>query len=147
MIITVSFEFIKDIWQQHLWPDRKSSIDSHSAMLLSKEFELKNFEYPASFFVYIHDDTVAGCNSGHKCCDNTYRSRGLYVFPKFRKQGIGKELLLATVRQGKKEDCDLVWSYPRFESWTTYKSAGFELISDWSETETGLNAYCSQSLK
>ena len=147
MIITVNFNFIKDFWREHLWPNRKSDIESHSAMLLSKEFELKNFDYPASYFAYIQDDKVAGVNSGHKCCDNTYRSRGLYVFPEFRKQGIGIQLLLATVEQGKIEECDLVWSYPRFESWTTYKSAGFELISEWAETETGLNAYCSQSLR
>lgn len=147
MILTVNFDYIKDFWKMNLWPDRKSEIESHSAMLLSKQFDLKNFTYPASFFIYIKDGEVAGCNSGHKCCDETYRSRGLFVYPQYRKMGIGTELLLTTVRQGKKENCNLIWSYPRFESWSTYKAAGFELISEWTDTETGLNAYCSQSLK
>ena len=147
MIITVDFEFIKDFWKTNLWPDRKSDIEGHSAMLLSGEYELKNFNYPATYFIYIKDDKIAGCNSGHKCCDGTYRSRGLFVFPEYRKQGIGTSLLVATIKQGEKEDSTLVWSYPRFESWGTYKSAGFELISDWRTDETGVNAYCKIDIK
>ena len=143
MIITVNFDFIKDIWRNHLWPNRVSEIESHSAMLLSKEYDLKNFKYPASYFIYIHENKIAGCNSGHKCMDNTYRSRGLYVFPEYRGKKIGQKLLQITIDQGRKEQCDLTWSYPRLESWNTYKSVGFELISDWSEGETGTNAYCS----
>ena len=147
MIIETDFETIKHIWVDHLWPNRTSKIESHSAMILDGGYDIKNFDYKPTYLLYCVDDKIAGCNSGHKCSDNKYRSRGLYVFPEFRKQGIGKELLLATVSQSKKENCDLVWSYPRFESWTTYKSAGFELISEWAESETGLNAYCSQSLR
>lgn len=143
MIITVNFDFIQDIWRKHLWTDRKTEIQSHSAMLLDGTYDLKNFTYPASYFVYIHENKVAGCNSGHKCCDNSYRSRGLYVFPEFRKQGIGTDLLLKTVEQGITERADLVWSYPRFESWTTYVKAGFKLQGGWQETETGMNAFCS----
>jgi GNAT superfamily N-acetyltransferase len=143
MIKEVGFSDIVEIWTKKLWPERVSSIETHSAMLISGEYELKNFNYPPTFFVYMVNDVIAGCNSGHKCCDGTYRSRGLFVFPEYRKKGIGKELLLATIDQGKKETCTLIWSYPRFESWPTYNSAGFNLISSWSTSETGTNAYCS----
>jgi GNAT superfamily N-acetyltransferase len=142
MISKTDFKTINKIWTEQLWPNRVSKIEPHSAMLLNKTYDIKNFDYDATYFLYHVDGKIAGCNSGHKCTDNTYRSRGLYVFPEYRKQGIGKHLLVATIQQGKEENCDLVWSYPRFESWTTYKSAGFELISDWAESETGLNAYC-----
>lgn len=143
MVTKTDFETIYQIWKTKLWPERKTEIETHSAMLISGEYELKNFNYPATFFIYKIDDKIAGCNSGHMCCDGTYRSRGLYVFPEFRKRGIGKELLLATIDQGKQENCEYVWSYPRYESWTTYQASGFKLTGDWHPTETGINAYCT----
>jgi GNAT superfamily N-acetyltransferase len=142
MITTTSFDNILPIWKDYLWPNRQSKIESHSAMLLDGTFDLKNFENIGSYFVYMIKDHVVGCNSGHLCCDGTYRSRGLYVHKDYRNQGIGTQLLVATINQGRQEGCSMVWSYPRLESWNTYKSAGFELISDWTETETGVNAYC-----
>lgn len=142
MIQTIEFEKILHIWSTYLWPDRKSSIDTHSAMLLSGEYELKNFKYPATYFGYFIDNILVGCNSGHKCCDNTYRSRGLYVFPEYRGLGIGTKLLLATIDQSRKEEATSCWSYPRLQSWSTYQTAGFKLISEWKNDETGINAYC-----
>lgn len=142
MIEKVNYEVVYDIWVNHLWPGRTSPIEQHSAMLINETYDLKNYEYEPTFFVYKAGDKIAGCNSGHKCCDGTYRSRGLYVFPDYRKKGYGKELLLATIDQGRKENSTAVWSFPRYESWPTYKAAGFDLLSEWRHSETGVNAYC-----
>lgn len=147
MIIKTDFDTINKIWTEHLWVDRKNKIEPHSAMLLSGEYELKNYKFVPSFFIYVIDGQIIGCNSGHKCCDGTYRSRGLYVFNDYRKKGYGKELLLATINQGQLEKATCVWSYPRRESWNTYKSAGFVLISDWITNEGYLNAYCKIGLR
>lgn len=144
MIIETDFDTINSIWSEYLWPDRVSKIESHSAMILTGGYDIKNFDYKASYFIFKIDDKIVGCNSGHLCSDNKYRSRGLYVFPEYRRHGIGKELLLATINQGIKENCDLIWSYPRIESWGTYSSAGFALVSSWSQSETGINAYCAK---
>jgi GNAT superfamily N-acetyltransferase len=142
MIIKTEFDNIKEIWQTFLWPTRISKIETHSAMLLNKTYDIKNFDYAPTFLLYMIDDKIAGCNSGHMCSDNTYRSRGLYVFPEYRKKGIGKELLKFTINIGREEHADTVWSYPRYESWSTYSSAGFNLLSSWEKSETGTNAYC-----
>lgn len=142
MISKTSFEQILPIWQKYLWPHRQSKIESHSAMLLDGTYDLKNFENRGSYFVYIIEDQIVGCNSGHLCCDGTYRSRGLYVHKDYRNKGIGKNLLLATIEQGRLESESFIWSQPRIESWSVYQSAGFELISDWTKTETGTNAFC-----
>jgi GNAT superfamily N-acetyltransferase len=115
-------------------------------MLITGEYELKNFKYPATYLGYFIDRQLVGCNSGHKCCDGTYRSRGLFVFPKFRGLGIGTKLLKAIIEQSRKEESTLCWSYPRIESWPTYKAAGFELISEWKNDEIGTNAYCKISV-
>jgi GNAT superfamily N-acetyltransferase len=142
MIIKISFEEIFDLWQIHLWPTRISKIESHSAMLLNGTITLSNFNYHATYFAYKLDNKIVGCNSGHKCEDNSYRSRGLFVFPEYRKQGIGIELLKATIQQGKEENSNLIWSFPRKSSWNTYKTAGFTLVSEWSNCENEINAYC-----
>ena len=96
-----------------------------------------------TFFGYIQDNKIVGVNSGHACEDN-YRSRGLWVEPGYRNQGIGTILLKATIDQGVSEGFDLIWSYPRNTSWPTYRSAGFKLTSKWQTSETSeANAFCS----
>jgi len=142
MIVETDFETIRYIWKDYLWPTRTSAIEQHSAMLLNGTFDIKNFDNKATFLLYHDNGSIAGCNSGHLCSDNSYRSRGLYVFPEYRKQGIGKKLLEHTINIGKKENANMIWSYPRYESWKTYQSAGFSLCSEWAASETGTNAYC-----
>lgn len=111
-------------------------------MLLDKTFDLKNFDYEPSYFLYTLDGKIVGCNSGHMCCDNTYRSRGLFVFPEYRGHGYGVELLLETIKQSKIEHATCIWSYPKKSSWKTYKKARFRLMTKWDKSELGINAYC-----
>jgi GNAT superfamily N-acetyltransferase len=143
MIKIISFEEILEIWSNYLWKERTSKIESHSAMLyLGNGYDIKNFDYTPSYFAYYVNDRIAGVNSGHMCSDNSYRSRGLYVHPEYRNQGIGRKLLIATWKQGITENANFVWSYPKLSSWNTYQSAGFTLTSEWGDSELGKNAYC-----
>lgn len=146
MIKNISYEQIYEIWSYYLWADRVSPIEPISAMVYQSGYDLKNFEYSPSFFAYYINNKIVGVNSGHRCFDNSYRSRGLFVFPEYRRQGIGIHLLQATIEQGIKEQCKFVWSYPRFTSWSTYERAGFTLTSEWSTSETGINAFCKRDL-
>lgn len=145
MIISISWEEIRFIWQQHLWPNRISAIEPTSAMCCLGGYDIKNTESIPSFFGYVRDNKIVGVNSGHACpSDSTYRSRGLWVDPLFRGQGIGQTLLTAVINQGQSEGYNTVWSYPRQTSWKTYQSVGFTLISDWQPSETSdANAYCT----
>jgi GNAT superfamily N-acetyltransferase len=143
MITTITFAEVLPIWDTHLWPNRQSSIDSNSAMCFLGGYDLVNMDTVPTFFAYVIDGEIAGVNSGHMCNDKQYRSRGLYVFEKFRGKGIGTLLLTATIMQAKKENAVLCWSYPRKTSWKSYLAAGFELASDWELSETSeANAYC-----
>ena len=146
MIKKITYEDIEHIWKNYLWPERKSRIEPTSAMCYLNGYDLKNLNFNPTFFAYIQDDDIAGVNSGHRCLDNGYRSRGLFVFPKYRHKGIGTSLLLETIRQGKSEQCTYVWSYPKHNSWGTYHKAGFTLSSDWQDSELGKNAYCRINL-
>ncbi len=52
MIVKTDFDTIKSIWSEHLWPNRVSKIEPHSAMLLDGTYDMKNFDYPATFLLY-----------------------------------------------------------------------------------------------
>jgi GNAT superfamily N-acetyltransferase len=143
MIKKLTFEEVLPIWSNHLWPGRQSSIDPNSAMCFLGGYDLVNMNTEPTFFTCIVDGEIAGVNSGHMCKEHQYRSRGLYVFDKFRGRGLGTLLLSATIEQAKIEQCDICWSYPRKSSWKSYLHAGFELASDWEKSETSdVNAYC-----
>lgn len=147
MIKLLDFDTILQVWQTHLWPNRVSPIETNSAMIYLGGIDGRSMNTNATFFGYYLNNHLAGVNSGHLCGDNTYRSRGLYVFPEYRSMGIGSKLLMATIQQGEVEEATLVWSLPRKTSWNTYRRAGFTKTSDWFKTETSdENAYCAFNL-
>jgi GNAT superfamily N-acetyltransferase len=143
MIKKITFEQIFEVWQNHLWPNRTSPIESNSAMIFLGGYTMDNMHTTPTFLGYYVEDKLVGVNSGHKCSDNSYRSRGLFVFPEFRHSGIATTILKETIKQGEIEGCSFVWSYPRKTSWRAYEQANFVLMSDWEGSETSeANAYC-----
>ena len=137
----ISFGQLYPIWNNYLWPDRVSDITPTSAMSFMGGYDLQNMTSP-TFFAYMIGDEIAGVNSGHMCMNNDYRSRGLYVFEKFRGRGLGTALLEATIKQAIVENASMCWSYPKDTSWKSYSRAGYRLASDFEISENGTNAYC-----
>lgn len=146
MITEIDFNSIYPVWKDFLWPTRTSKIETNSAMIYLGGIDISNMSYCPTFFAYIVNNKIYGVNSGHKCKDQSYRSRGLYVFPEHRKNGIGSKLLLAVIAQAKKENCKFIWSYPKQSSWTSYQKVGFSLTSVWETSEMDINAYCMRNL-
>lgn len=143
MIRQIKFSQILPFWKNKLWPDRLSAIETNSAMNYQEGYCIENMQYRPTFFGYFKGKEIIAVNSGHKCTGNNYRSRGLWVNEEYRNLGIGKKLLLKTIEQARKENCSFIWSYPRKTSWPTYESVGFNLTTDWEESETSeANAYC-----
>jgi L-amino acid N-acyltransferase YncA len=142
MIIEIDFETILDVWKNKLWPTRNSMIESSSAMSFLGGYDTNNMKKTPTFLSYQITNKIVGVNSIHECDDHGFRSRGLYVDPNYRRKGIGKELL----RESIEKSSNYIWSYPKQESWHIYKSVGFELSSDWHQSELGMNAYCRLNL-
>ncbi len=137
----IDFETIEPIWREKLWPGRTSAIETHSAMTWpygnkSAEYDMRVFEYPATFFAIYDDKKLIGVNSGHKTTNKLYRSRGLWVDPDYRKQGIAQLLFGSTETQARLEGCDAVWSIPRKTALPAYQRFGFETVGDFFGTET-----------
>lgn len=146
MIVLINFDEISPVWSNYLWINRTSPIEPLSAMCYLQGYDHINMTFRPVFFGYKVGDELAGVNSGHRCSDNSYRSRGLFVFPKFRGRGIAKKLLTACINQARNENATFIWSYPRKESANVYESAGFKITSNWELSELGYNAYCRQDL-
>ena len=143
----ISWTEINRIWKQELWPNRQSSIDPISYMAYQDGHDMTIGKYKPTFWGKYIDNMLVGVNSGHRTADRMYRSRGLWVHPDYRGQGIGIELLAKTLDQARKEGCWACWSFPRKSSWKTYKSAGFERTSKWTmDGEYGPNCYCIKDL-
>lgn len=146
MIETISFDEIYHIWRNDLWPERISEITPSSAMCYMGGYDVENMKNNPIFIAYKKREEIRGVNSLHLCIDGSYRSRGLFVYPKFRGEGIGIKLLIETINLAKEHNATFVWSYPKQASWKTYQHAGFSLSSPWETSELGFNAYCVKHL-
>lgn len=140
-IIRLSFEQIISVWQNHLWPDRESPIESHSAMTWPfegnpEQYDMNVFNYPATFWGVYIDNKLVGVNSGHKTTDTQYRSRGIWVDPEYRKQGVAQNLFNMTKHQAVLEKTDMIWSLPRKTALPAYERFGFSTVGGFIKTET-----------
>jgi len=140
-IIRLSFEQISSVWQNHLWPDRESPIESHSAMTWPfegnpQEYDMNVFNYPATFWGVYIDNKLVGVNSGHKTTDTQYRSRGIWVHPEYRKQGIAQNLFNMTKHQPVLEKTDMIWKKKKKTALPAYTKFGFQTVGDYIKTET-----------
>lgn len=135
----IGWELIKPVWEEKLWPKRKSAIEPYSAMVCPLDLDNYPFdidEYntrfahqPAYFFGAFLDDELVGVNSGHgtryeRINDiRSVRSRGLWVDPEHRGNGLGQKLLRAIEQPF--DGWDMVWSLPRMSALRTYEAADY----------------------
>lgn len=149
----ISFERILPIWQNELWQNRQSNIETHSAMTWpfdgnTEKFDMKVFDYDASFFGVFSKQQLIGVNSGHRTEEHVYRSRGIWVDPAFRKTGVAQTLFELLESQAREEDCNMIWSIPRKIALPAYIKFGFETVGDYFDEgmEFGPNIYVRKDL-
>lgn len=137
----IDWEIILDVWQRYLWPDRKSPIETHSAMTWpfnnpTSTHSMRIFEY-TPYFIGVYDGSrLIGVNSCHRTDESTFRSRGLWVDPNYRKQGIAQLLFDKTEQLALMEGCTLLWSVPRKTALAAYERFGFKTEGGFFGTET-----------
>jgi len=142
MIKRISFDEILPVWRDHLWVGRVSEIKPTNGLKYLGGYDRSIEEYNPSFFGVFIDDKCVGVNSGHATAENEYRSRGLFVFPEYRKNGIAQKLLRVISIQAKIEKKGILWSLPRLTALSTYKKFGFNIVSNWvHDLEFGPNVY------
>ena len=147
MIRRSNFEEVEHYWYFYLWPLRKS-IKPMSDMTYLGGHDRQIYEkYKPSFFVFDIDEEVVAVNSCHKSSDHGMRSRGLWVKPEYRRQGITRKLFDAIFDEALSQQCKYVWSLPRKTALAAYEASGFVKTSHWLETETSeANCYVRKML-
>lgn len=140
------FEDVLPIWQAMLWPGRVSKIEANSAMKWLGGIDLELMKAPASFWrLRLENENInIGVLSGHfggligpggsfgeRKEVRSYRTRGLYVDPKFRGQGASRTLMTEALAQAKREACEVAWTFPRQSSMPVYGKLGFKMVGQW----------------
>lgn len=142
---TITFEEIKKIWREKLWSNRQSPIQPMSSMQYMGGYDMSIYDkYEPTFFaVFNVVGDIIGVNSGHRTSDRLYRSRGIWVDPKYRKKGISGILFCELHGQAMQENCEILWSIPRKSALPAYEKCGFQQSSDFFDEgmEFGPNCY------
>lgn len=148
IIERIQWEEILPIWKEELWPDRVSPIEPVSAMKYLGGYNLEIQDEDPIFFGAHSKGVIYGVNSIVRTAPTQFRSRGLWVDPEKRGQGLGKDLLKWSMSAAKHHGAREVWSAPRKSAWPTYESVGFIRTSDWFDEgmEFGPNCYVLVSL-
>ena len=165
----ISWDEIKPIWEEHLWPDKRGGVkpiqewfwrEGRNKVWMDRTITQrhKDGELVPTFFGVVYDgptltldyDKIIGVNSGFESGvteQSYYRSRGLWVNPKHRKQGVASMLLNATIEDAQKKECDWIWTCPRKGALAAYKSVGFIKLSEWfSDSQYGPNCIAARYL-
>ena len=98
--------------------------------------DMSIFQYDVTYWGAYHNSDLVGVNSGHRTSPEHYRSRGLWVHPEYRLQGISQLLFSQTLSQALAEGCVMTWSLPRMSALRAYQSAGFESLGTPLKTQT-----------
>ena len=136
------------VWQDKLWPGRKSKIEPTSAMRYLGGYDMQNQQFVPAFFSIRTGDNIVALNSVVMCADGSARSRGLWVDPAFRGKGYARIVLENSILQAKDWNASHLWTVPRKSAWPSYESVGFVQMSDWFDegVEFGPNCYASKML-
>jgi len=147
MIRRSNFDEVELYWYFYLWPLRKRIRSMNDMTYLGGHDRQIYEKYKPSFFVFESNKEVVAVNSCHKSSDDEMRSRGLWVKPECRRQGITYKLFDAIFDEALSQQCKYVWSLPRKTALAAYEASGFVKTSDWLETETSeANCYVRKIL-
>ena len=140
MICRVNYETAKEVWKQELWSYGDSADKKYSKMKINNEkFDKTMAKKTIFYWAYKLDDKIVGINSGYKSCDNYYRSRGIWVDPKFRGIGFAKTLIDVAITESMFWDCKYIWAYPRKETVGVWESMGFKKQGQFESASYGFN--------
>lgn len=138
-----TFEDILPIWRDHLWPGRETAIRPQSSMLLDGSHDKSLYERHVHFYKMEINKKIVAVNSVFETRSGEMRSRGLFVFPEARGQGMGRLLLEEAIRYTQANDGKILWSIPRVSAMKAYEAVGFEILrsAEEKDMEFGPNVY------
>ena len=122
------------IWNSQMWEDYRNISVTKDRSIFDK--------YEPTFWAVRENDEIIGVNSGFRTSDDIYRSRGLYVKPEKRGEGLSNMLLKLTIQTAKQEKCRIIWTMPRKDALFAYESVGFRIIGGWVDKKVEFGPNC-----
>lgn len=123
----VNFKDIVSAWDK-LWPGRDH--DPYSSMLRLGGHDIRirdNYDYTCiAAYDWGDKGKLVGVQVGHRSSKQDYRTRGLWIDPNSRGQGIAQMLFCKLEEYAKFQGCRWLWSFPRLSSLPAYMKAGYE---------------------
>jgi len=148
MIKKIEWEAIHQVWKEYLWKGRVSEIKPTNGLKFLGGYDKRIEEYTPTFFGAFVGNKCVGVNSGHATNENEYRSRGIYIIPKYRNQGFSQQLFKCIEIQSVTEGRDILWSMPRESALPAYEKFGFEKVSAmFGSMEFGPNCFVFKRIK
>lgn len=147
VIKKVEFEAIIPAWEK-LWPGR--DYDPYSSMLRLGGYDPRiRDEYPytcVAAYDWDNKGKLVGVQVGHKSSKRDYRTRGLWVDPNSRGQGIAQMLFERMEMYAKTQAARYLWSFPRLSSLPAYMKAGYEPYGEPVKAEYEQNVKAQKDL-
>ena len=102
---------------------------------------LKDYEEGTFHMACILDGKIVTCatfyaeTSEEIKSDNAYKLRGMATDYNFQRKGYARNLMLESLKELKKSDCDMLWCNARLGAVNFYKSVGFKIIGELFDIE------------
>ena len=135
----LTWEQVKPIWDTHLWPGRDS--EPVTSMRYKGGYDMSFKDQTPNFIGIVDLGEVIAVNSYVLTSGTMFRSRGLWVHPRFRGCGYAKELLNYMINDVRYTDASMIWTMPRRGALEAYESVGFERTTEWEKQGWGVNCY------
>jgi len=146
-ITVIDWDTILPIWRDYLWKGRLTAIKPTNGLKLMGGYDNRVEEYSPTFVGAFINNKLVGVNSGHSTSESEYRSRGIYIFPKYRSLNISQKLFKSIEDQARIENKSILWSMPRASALPAYEKFGFRKVSKFfDDMEFGPNCYVVKEL-
>lgn len=143
MIQTISYKDILEVWKEpDMW--MKNHVGHNPPPYSPKTYSGDRFSTQPDpvFYAYFIDGEIAGVNSYYEVSQDECRSRGLYVYPEFRNEGIAIKLLKFAINQNIDKKYRFIWSMPRDSARRSYEQAGFKITTGPFDMGVYINYKC-----
>lgn len=144
-ITHINFSEILPVWRDQLWPGRESKIEPQSAIDEDGSINMELMKAIPVFLACKDQDKIVGVVSGYKTSNEKFRSRGLWVSPDLRGQGLGYALIDELKKEATLAGCRAIWTMARFDAWPFYQKAGFQKKSETDKYEFGPHIICEKT--
>lgn len=151
-IRALGFDDVSPLWHK-AWPDNPANVKPVNTATFMFTYGINGYDSripfgEIHFYGAFVEGLLVGVNSCYKSTPTYWmRTRGLYVEPEFRGNGIGGQLIDHGLALASEYKCSYLWGYPRCTSWPLWKSKGFKATGKITTFDYGPHVWAYATVK